>query len=156
MVYFGINPKFSPFYGTVISQQETLNGVYLPHQVIKNGHGDVFFAKKFSGIITDETKKKVNVEASPRNDMSRLVITPDIGNVTGKVLGADSFALGRNAFFNYLEISLPDGGIIYVAFRPRPSERRTMARPLVGKTIEIKKDQLFVLSGKGEKEAWPK
>lgn len=157
MVYFGIQSKFQPFSGQILGYNETLNGISLPHQVIRNGHGDILLAKKFSGrLIENEVGKVVKVEPPKNDDYSRLIIQPQIGDLQGTVRAMKTFALGQGAFFVDLDIYLDEDRFVHVAFRPWPSQKRTMGKELCGKEVALENGELFILGSNGRRKAWPK
>ena len=121
MVYFGIKTEFEAFQGEVIDFQENLNGVSLPHQVIKNGHGKILLAKKVTGRTSgDDIGKTMKVEPSRNGSYDRLIVFPVMEEeFLGQVRAVKTFSLGRNAFFVDLDIYQDEERFVHIAFRGR-------------------------------------
>lgn len=163
MVYFAIQGSFKPFTGKVIGFSETLNGVSIPHQIIQKSHGQMLLATDSRMMSWEKQRSEigqiVSVEPKhrgPKSDYGRLLLDQNLGNVAGQVVAAKTFALGRNAFFADLLVDIGQEEYRNIAFRPWPSQKKTMALDLVGKTIALEDDQLFIIDAKGGRKAWPR
>lgn len=156
MVYFAISGKFKPFTGEIIDFRKDLNGISMPHQVIRNGHGNVLVACSSKSGHWESQKSEIgkNVTISPDN-RDYLVINPEIGNIQGQVVTARTIGLGRDAFLSALTIQVGEEEFKTIAFKPYPSQKRKMGLDLTGKKISLENNELFIIEGERRKP-WPK
>lgn len=152
MVYFAIKGSFKPFTGQVVDFREELNGVCMPHQVIRNGHGNVLVACVSKSGHWDLQKSEVGskVTVSPDN-RGYMIIDPSPGNIHGQVAAARTFGLGRDAFLSALTVKVGEEEFKTIAFRPYPSQKRKMGLDLAGKDISLENNELFVIESKRRK-----
>jgi hypothetical protein len=157
MVYFSIQGNFKPFSGKVISWSDELCGVSVPHQVVRNGRGNVLVASECRSGTWSSQKAEVGKEASfDPAKKKHQIFKANPADLQGRVVGAKTFALGRDAFFSALTIDLGDNRFQTIAFRPYPSQKRKMGLDLIRKNVVLENGELFVVDAKGGRKPWLK
>ncbi len=156
--FFQFSGKFPQFTGTIIDCGEKIDGLTLPHQIVKNGKPEPLIIATDTSLVSWEKQQKekgkeVIFSPSTRNKKYTKIIITKPGDISGKVIATGSFGFGQKIFFTNLLVDTGSENV-NIAFRPFPSEKRTAGQDLCGKQIAIHNDNLFYITEKGEKKLW--